>query len=161
MHVRVCVDCGEEFRPGVTRCSDCGGALQDHYEGEGQEAGAPPGQATTGTRPFVFARDVRNLVPVAEALRVAGIPTQITQGEPTPEERQPGFLLGVRDGDRLAAMAVVEPLLASVPGFDLLETREAPEGGAAVACPACDTPVPEGVTECPDCGLLFGGEPRE
>jgi hypothetical protein len=98
---------------------------------------------------------------VAEALRAASIPTQITQGQPTAEERQPGFLLGVRDGDRLAAMAVVEPLLESVPGFDLLETREAPEGEAAVACPACGTPMPEGVTECPECGLLFGGEPRE
>ncbi|HEY6549279.1 MAG TPA: hypothetical protein VI589_15290 [Vicinamibacteria bacterium] len=158
----MCVDCGEEFRPGVTQCSDCGGALEDRYEGEGQEAAAAQKQATTHTRPLVLARDVRNLVPVAEALRAAGIPTQITEGQPRPEERHPGFFLGVRDSDRLAAMAVVEFLVESVPGIELLETRQAPEGGeAAVACPACGTLVPEGVTECLECGLLFGGEPRE
>ena len=34
-HVRVCRECGEEYRPEIVRCADCGGELEDRYEGEG------------------------------------------------------------------------------------------------------------------------------
>ena len=35
MHVRVCVECGEEYRPEVAQCADCGGDLEDRHLGEG------------------------------------------------------------------------------------------------------------------------------
>ena len=37
-HVRVCRDCGEEYRPEIVRCADCGGELEDRYEGEARRA---------------------------------------------------------------------------------------------------------------------------
>ena len=37
-HVRVCRDCGEEYRPEIVRCADCGGELEDRYEGETDES---------------------------------------------------------------------------------------------------------------------------
>ena len=31
VHVRVCRDCGEEYRPEIAVCADCGGELEDVY----------------------------------------------------------------------------------------------------------------------------------
>jgi len=166
MHVRVCVDCGEEFRPETARCSDCGGALKDHFPGEGglNEA-LPPASTPPGghePKPLVFAADARNLVPVAEALRAAGIPTRITEREVKPGERHPGFDLGVRDADRSMAMAALELAAESVSGVTVLDAPVVAEGALGeVNCPACGTPVTEGVTECQECGLILGAEPGE
>ena len=41
-HVRVCRECGEEYRPEIVRCADCGGELEDHYDGQGVASPAPP-----------------------------------------------------------------------------------------------------------------------
>ena len=48
-HVRVCRDCGEEYRPEVVRCADCGGVLEYRFEGEPEEEDVmarPPRPAT-------------------------------------------------------------------------------------------------------------------
>ena len=49
-HVRVCRECGEEYRPEVVRCADCGGELEDRFEGEGAES-PPPRRPRRRRRP--------------------------------------------------------------------------------------------------------------
>ena len=49
-HVRVCRECGEEYRPEVVRCADCGGELEDRFEGE-EEGRRPPGPGARQPRP--------------------------------------------------------------------------------------------------------------
>ena len=34
VHIRVCRECGEEYRPHIVSCADCGGELEDVYEDE-------------------------------------------------------------------------------------------------------------------------------
>ena len=78
--VKVCRDCGEEYRPEATRCSDCGGELEDRLLDESgafldaeQGAHAPeaaPEDLSSHRVVFVSPRAVE-LVPLAEALRAA------------------------------------------------------------------------------------------
>lgn len=165
MHVRVCSDCGEEFRPEIARCSDCGGALVDRHEGEdgaGRAAGdrRPAEAELADAHPVARAMDVRDLVPLADGLAAASIACRIIQRPPLGENRAGGYDLTVKDGERLKATAVLE----LVPGFEnaRLEAPLAPEGGAAMTlCPACGTEVPEGVAECLECGLILGAEPGD
>lgn len=158
MHVRVCSECGEEFRPEIARCSDCGGALVDRHDDEGAgSTGATAFEAAVDTRPLAHAADVRDLVRLADGLRKAGIPSRITQGEASDQARSAGFDLGVRDGDRLAAMAVLEFVSGGVTVLDAPPATEDERG--EVVCPACGTFVSEGVIECLECGLILGSDP--
>jgi hypothetical protein len=92
-------------------------------------------------------------VPLAEALRAAGLACRLTHAS---KERDPaGFDLEVAEAEFLKALAVLD----LVPGHDmfLVEARPAPEGGLGEShCPACGTELAEGVLQCLECGLILG-----
>jgi hypothetical protein len=167
MHVRVCVDCGEEFRPEVATCSDCGGRLEDRHDdgaGAGRTRATPAAPAEPdleplpGARPLAWSSDARDLVPLADQLMATGLAFRIT-----PRTGSTGFDLCVRDSDREAAARELVPLTGPGSGAALLEAV-APEGDEAEGeprCPACGSSVPQGATECSGCGLGLGGEPPD
>ena len=66
MHVRVCVDCGEEYRPQITACADCGGRLEDRDDdgASGSSAGPADGETEEDGSPETdFTETVRELTP--------------------------------------------------------------------------------------------------
>jgi len=146
MHVRVCRECGEEYRPEVVVCSDCGGALEDHYEGLEAAANLPaemtPAEFATGP-----------LVPVASAPSAAEI-------EPLGRRLgQAGIRFAVRGSFQLFELLVAadeqEPALAVLEAGG--EGSSAPLEALSV-CPACGTALRASAVECPECGLGLGGE---
>lgn len=153
MHVRYCPECDQEFRPHVERCSDCGGPLEDQFEGlEGAGSEAPAGRPVVSLSPhdtvaLLHRSTAAALEPLAAALGRAAIPFRVD-----PRPGYGGFDLKVRPEDApQAAQALAETL-----GPELAqEGLDAPEGREG-HCPACDGPVPPHATECPECGLGLG-----
>jgi len=163
-HVRVCRECGEEYRPGVVRCADCGGELEDRFLEEGDEpsrpteAPAPAGPDLSGLRPIFVSSRAADLVPLAECLRGADIAFRLAE-RPTPEGAPPSFSLLVHEDDAAQAHAALGPLLAPHAELDDvrgLETRF--ENGRGYGrCPACGAEQAGGAAECHECGLVLGG----
>lgn len=147
MHVRVCPECDEEFRPEIVTCSDCGATLVDHWEGEQPEAETPltprpemPSSARPPAdfKPIASAASAVEIDPIARTLGAAGIVFAVTGA--------------INHFSLLVAPADVERALG------LLGVSEAgPEKHAA--CPACGADV-QGAAECPDCGLALAGDPE-
>ena len=166
--VRVCSDCGEEYRADAVVCVDCGGALLDRtLDDEGNplpvetgEAPAPPPAATLERRiVFVTAR-VAEVVPLAEALREAAIEYHLAEQPASVEGAPPRYALLVDEAEAGAALRALAPLIApeeSQADMQALEARfEA--GRGYVACPACGAAQPPGAVECAACGLTLGAE---
>ena len=171
MHVRVCVDCGEEYRPEVARCADCGGELEDRHDDGGtfestttSRIAASADEPLPGARPLALASDARDLVPLADALLRAGLAFRIAARELPGDERPRGFELRVQDPDRRAALRVVVPLMESGGGVTLLElvasdtADPVEDAGDEPSCPACEARLPASAKECPECGLGLAGE---
>ena len=162
MHVRYCVNCEQEFRPEIVRCSDCGGPLEDRYEEEGSDgfsaardgAGAPevPVPPDADQPPFnqpVFnALNSSDLKDAAERLADAAIPCRATG-------YRSGFQLFVRSEQLSAARAALQGLVGTITAN---EGSERCVGFAGGVCPACGAEVPAGVLECPGCTLVVGAE---
>jgi hypothetical protein len=148
MHVRLCPECGEEFRPEIVTCSDCGATLVDHWEGEpeeGEDVPLPPRPETPsaarppeGFKPVASASTAIEIDPIARTLGAAGIVFAVTGA--------------VNHFSLLVAPEDVERALA------LLGVGEAPPEAHAT-CPACGADV-QGAGECPDCGLALAGDPE-
>jgi hypothetical protein len=157
MHTRYCTSCDEEFRPEILRCSDCGGDLEDRYEGEngdprpaeGPEAGEAESEAPPQEYEAVFGcMEPALLKEAADCLAAAGVPFRAT-GCST------GFQLLVREADRSAAAAALQGREGTLAVPDDAEPTVGAEGGM---CPACGAAVPAAVLECPECGLVVRGE---
>ena len=152
---KVCRQCGEEFRPEIERCADCGGQLEPRYELEPESlqssplpgvlpAGPPePGGGAGALRSLYVATTAAEIEPLARRLGGAEIPFNVA-GSAT------SFQLLVAENDLVRAHEVLEPWLAAGAG-------EAHEAGA---CPACGT-ASAGAAECPECGLVLGAEPTD
>jgi predicted amidophosphoribosyltransferase len=145
VHVRVCPECDEEFRPEIVTCSDCGATLVDHWEGEegegGVEAPAPPVSAAfrvpADYKPVASATSADEIDPAARKLGEAGIEFAVTG-------QVHRFVL-------LVSPANVERAL------EVLGVGAEPAEAATTACPACGAET-RGAAECPECGLGLGGE---
>ncbi len=166
--VRVCRDCGEEYRPEAVRCADCGGELEDRLldedgnpiEPEGTEA--PPAPVPVNSRVLFVTSQAAEIVPLAEALREAPIEFHLAERPATPEGGAARYALLVREEDAAAA----ERVLGS-----LITTEEAEEEQAAdshfvpgqgyTECPACGASQPQGAVECSECGLTLGATEAE
>ena len=79
--VKVCRECGEEYRPDILSCADCGGELEVRYEGERtgwparQEPGPAPDPRPAGDyQPIAWSGLAVELTPLADRLVEAGIP---------------------------------------------------------------------------------------
>jgi hypothetical protein len=154
MHVRTCPDCGEEFRPEIVRCSDCGAELVDHYEDGGPRAETPAemgpdvaGPASVEAWASVFTSTS------SEALReaAASLAAAAVRFRASATGVYLQLLVPADDYTR-AAQA-----LAGHDGAVVVTEAAVPEGHEAAACPACATPVPAGALECPECQLVVGG----
>jgi hypothetical protein len=172
-HVRVCRDCGEEYRPGIVRCADCGGELVDRYPGSESEAPAAAEEAAAaqlaGHHVLFLTPRATDLVPMAERLREARIEYRLAEQPGGAEGAPPRYALLVREGDARDALIALAEILSpheDAAGVHAVETRFDAERGY-VECPACGTRVGPGAAECTECGLGLGGpegeagEPRD
>ena len=174
-HVRVCRECGEEYRPTAIRCADCGGELEDRYPGAEEEApaAAVSSEATTtdlpGHRVLFLTPRAADLVPMAERLRETGIEYRLAEPPGRVEGAPARYALLVKDADAAGALTAVADLVAPhehTEGVHAVETRFDAERGY-LECPACGARTAPGAAECAECGLGLGGaegegeEPRE
>jgi len=166
-HVRVCRECGEEYRPEVVRCADCGGELQDRYEGEGEASPAHPApeEATaaelTGYRVLFMTPRAADLVPLAERLRDTRVLYRLAEQPAPAEGAPPRYALLVRDADAAGALGAIADIVApheDAAGVHAVETLFDP-GRGYLQCPACGAEAALGAAECHECGLgLAGGD---
>jgi ribosomal protein L32 len=167
VHVRVCRDCGEEYRPEVVRCADCGGALEDRFDGDtraAEPASAPaadePASELAGYRALFLTPRAADLVPMAERLRERQVDYRLAEQPGAGEGAPPRYALLVRDADAAGALSALADLVApheGTEGVHAVETRFTEHGYAE--CPACGARTAPGTVECPECGLgLAGGE---
>jgi hypothetical protein len=163
---RVCEDCGEEFRPEIERCSDCGGRLRhpEELESAGRAAESDPAAdaaALAALSTLFVSSQATQLVPLADRLRDEGIPFRLVEEMGDPERRTARYSLCVGEADRERAVGAIAPLIDGETDPGLLRAVESrfDETGRYGRCPACDSEMPEGAAECPDCGLAVAAEP--
>jgi ribosomal protein L32 len=169
VHVRVCPDCGEEYRPEIVTCADCGATLEDRFLEDGQTPDAPPpapaapapaGPDLAQHRPIFSSAQARDLVPFAEALKQAGIAFHFLETPADEEGRGASYSLLVHETDEAAAQRSLTSLLHDGEEPHAVESLQAQfeEGRGYVRCPACGQEQAAGALECPECGLAFGVE---
>src|SRR5262245_5400039 len=120
MHVRVCRDCGEEYRPEIAVCADCGGVLEDRYGDATSTALPSPASPSTaepppdlsGHRELFLTYQATEVVPLAEALRAAGVPFVVHERAAENYRRPAAYSVLVPDEEGERALRVVAPLLA-------------------------------------------------
>jgi hypothetical protein len=162
--VRVCRDCGEEYRPDILRCADCGGELEDVFPGaEPGTSAAPasePGPDLSGFQVLFQTSRAPDLVPMVERLRDEGIASRLAEQPGNVEGAPPRFVLLVPEADSSRALAAVADILApqsDAADVHAVESRFDPERGY-LQCPACGAEPAAGASECPECGLALGLE---
>lgn len=163
MHVRVCPECDEEYRPDISVCADCGGELVDHFEDEHGRVVTAAGEvldpAVAQEREGILLQPLYSgppagIKPLADALVAAEVPMRLVP-DPNPAR---GLVLAVAAEDVARAKATVGPLLRDSE-LDVVDLSpdDAPEGHVGYsACPACEAPLAPGAVYCPDCGLELG-----
>lgn len=161
MHVRVCPECGEEYRPEIVRCADCGGLLEDrHLEDEPVDeevpAPLPMGAAPAwepGSAVVIYSgAAAAEIEPLAERLGGTGIPFAV-------RTRFQAFDLLVRKEDLARARTELAPIVAGAEGATGTG-REGGPGWTYDRCPACSSFLRAEARECPDCGLVVGEGPE-
>jgi RNA polymerase subunit RPABC4/transcription elongation factor Spt4 len=151
MQVKVCVDCGEEYRPDIQVCADCGGQLEPRPGDEERPRAAMPASEERSADPdadftttVLHADRASDLRTEADRLVEAGIDFRLRASG-----RGAGYELLVTAEDRERALE----------SLGLLTDAPSAPGGER-ACPACGTAVQKDVTDCPECGLTVGDEPE-
>lgn len=167
-HVRVCRDCGEEYRPGVVRCADCGGELEDRFEEPGGVAAPKPAReepapAPPSYRALFVTSYAADLVPMAERLRDAGIEYRLAEAPGRVEGAPSRYGLFVSDENADDARKALAEVVASHAGADAAHDLEAgfDKEQGYLQCPACGTKTAAGTAECPECGLGLGAAEGE
>ena len=161
VHVRVCKECGEEYRPDITSCADCGGELEDVFEDEGapsprrQEAAEPEILDLSDHRAVFQTSRATDLVPLAERLKEAEIAFHLVEGGAAGAPAS--YSLMVPEVHVKAALEALADLVAPHAEGEVhaLETHyEAGHGYRQ--CPACGAQQGSGQAECAECGLTLG-----
>jgi predicted amidophosphoribosyltransferase len=161
VHVRVCRDCGEEYRPEIVACADCGGELEDVFEDENapsprQRPAEEPEVLDLGDHRSLFQTShAADLVSLAERLKETEIAFRLieegAQGAPA------RYSLVVPEDSVKAALETLADLLAPHAETDAVHTLETNyESGRYVRCPACGAEQGSGLAECAECGLTLG-----
>jgi hypothetical protein len=167
--VKVCRDCGEEYRPDVLRCADCGGELVARSEQERDAWPAPESQASAAEppdprpagdyQPIAWGLHAAELAPLADRLVEAQIPFYLRPRD-ADGERASGYEIRVRTEERDAALREIEELERALRAAEGLAPAPG-SGEGARQCPACGHALPEQAAECPDCGLAVGHASEE
>ena len=164
---KVCGDCGEEFRPEIDRCSDCGGELEARYDdGAGgllvprsspasrtaqkEPEPPPPQEMREGEHTLFWTQHAADLKPLADRLIDASVSFRLVPRSQVSE----GFEIRVQDEDRARALDAVAPLLGD-DAAALTAVERAYDQGGYRSCPACGQSLASGVGECPACGLAI------
>lgn len=160
--VRACRDCGEEYRPGILVCADCGGEVVERRAAV--EASAPQ-TATAATVPehhgvIYSSSRMSDLLPLCDRLAEAGVEHDVHERAASSRSEPALYAILVHEADRLRALEVLADLIAPhETGGDVRAIEHAydPEHGY-LRCPSCGASTPRGARECPDCGLGLPGE---
>lgn len=163
MHVRRCRACGEEYRPEIVSCVDCGGPLEDADDelvpfearsqpGQPAEARPPERAVPVGWAAVYVGRDIGDVEPLAESLHEAGIPFQIHETPVKPDRSPAVYSLLVPDAESGRARSTLAPVLGEGWDPEAVDRSFDPEAGY-LHCPACSSEIPRGAEACPDCGL--------
>jgi len=162
-HVRVCRDCGEEYRPEILVCADCGGPLEDRRADEPPARPSPEPPQTNeleGYRPVFTASRVTDLVPLGERLSESEIEHRLVEQPASVEGGPARYSILVPDADVAQALESIAELIAPhETGGDMraIEVAFDPQQGY-LQCPACGAKPPADAKECPECGLGLAGE---
>jgi len=156
MIVRRCRNCGEEFQPHVSVCSDCGGPLEDHDP----DVAAPPVEDPPAPV------DRRGAVGTAVKVEMLGSLMSSEEAEACADVLARNGLPYYLDVNRDRTFRLSVPLDHAEAAARLLQDagaipRRADTPAVAVEggpCPACGAHVDAGSRECPDCGLSLGQE---
>ena len=161
--VGYCPVCGDEFRPEIATCSDCGGPLIVQEEGLGSQDVRPRPDGEEAWRTVLDTVSIAALIPLGafgaldELEPAVGALAEIHM--PSRVLVQNGrYLLLVRPSDLARSKEAVE---VTVGGMGVPEHAAAePPIGTYSQCPACDAALPEDFDgSCPECGLELGGTP--
>lgn len=158
MHVRVCVECGEEYRPGIAVCADCGGALEDRRDDDGGPA--KPGRAEDEgaadedafTESVLSDERATELTEPADQLTAEGIACRIR-----PQQRR--LADGTAHVARYRLMVAPEHRERALDVLGLAADEDV--DAVTRPCPACATPIPAGAIDCAECGLAAGDDPHQ
>ena len=162
--IRVCRECGEEYRPDILVCADCGGELEARRAGEPlerpevQEA-AQASSELEGFRPIFTGSRAMDLVPLCDRLREAGTLFRMLEQPASVEGGPARYMIFVRDADAAGALASLVDLIAPhETGGDMraIEDGFDHQQQGYLQCPACGAKTTVGATECPECGLGLG-----
>lgn len=161
--VRACRDCGEEYRPGVLVCADCGGEVVLRGREAAPAAAAPEPEAPSElAHPLFVSARAQDVVPMCERLRERGIEHRLTEQPATSDGAPPRYGISVREEAAAEALAAVADLIGLHEGGDVSAVAQGfdPERGYQ-QCPACGAAPPRGALECPECGLGLGAAEAE
>jgi len=154
---KVCTSCGAEYAPDALECLDCGGKLEFRTMDGSDALLLPEEEATFLVRAD---RSVGYVESLAGALGREGIRSLVLVVATEPIRGQPPhplYGLYVADADVQRAQEIDrERWLRDAPEEAAAFTYEEPE--LKGVCPACETKLPEGAVECPECGLVVGEE---
>jgi hypothetical protein len=162
--VRYCPACGDEFRPEIAVCSDCGGALILQPEGlgaAGVAGSAPsesePGRGRDGWRTALDALPISTLLPVRtfDALRdlEPAVAAFADLELPSRVLVQNGRYILLVHPETLAEAQIALHALNPDQG-DRLDPAFDATAGRYSNCPACSASLPEASGDiCPECGL--------
>jgi Double zinc ribbon len=175
---KVCRRCGEEYRPEIERCADCGGELEVRYD-DGQGGGMPatppannhagsPGKlaevsvegVTAGESTIYSGRAAADVKPLAERLIEVEIPFRFVCHRPTGPTDPAHFELAVGHDNRAHAFKVLAPLLDADPDALVAVERAFDAEGGYDRCPACGQPLVSGAAQCPACALALRADAR-
>jgi hypothetical protein len=165
MQVRICPECGEEYRPEIVLCADCGALLQDAdgERGAPQRPAAEPSEPAEpevpeGYQPVFWSSQPREIRRLAERLDKEGIPLHL-QAQATDRQRSSLRLaLLVPEDQRARALEILGPYLDADADPALLQAveREFDPSEGYLRCPACGGDLGPGAFDCPACGLTVG-----
>jgi RNA polymerase subunit RPABC4/transcription elongation factor Spt4 len=170
MHVRVCPECGEEYRPDIAVCADCGAELIDRWEDDGGRVvnadGTPAAdKAEAPDEPGVpmralFAGPPAALRPLADTLVDGGLPFELIPEDRVEYRRTEGarLFLAVPATDAERALDLLADYRGRGTELGLTELAQTWGGhDDDPPCPACNAQVPPDADTCPECGLELGG----
>ena len=171
VHVRRCRECGEEYRPEVVTCADCGGPLVDAddeqvpFEARPRPGSAPETRPAArvppeGYVPVYVGRELREIDPLVERLEEHAIPFHV---QDTPGERghsPSSYSVLVPEAEASRGRRVLAPLLGEGADPEAADRGFDPERGY-MSCPACSAEMPRGAEACPDCGLAVAPDAEE
>ncbi|WP_310599310.1 hypothetical protein [Desulfobulbus sp.] len=158
-----CPQCGDEYRPEVRNCAECGVALvggEVLLAGQNQRSASLAEIGPLEPVIAVHKGPVLQVKALQAYLREKGLPSRIVkENDGACGCRGPEVLLQVRETDQaetMAAMAQEYRENTSLSDHDTRFVGAVYDAGAAEAvCPACGCRFAPDSTECPDCGLCF------